>query len=123
MDEVTGYVIGQFGETSSIAITNDGGESWAIKNLEPDMESIWFTESSNRFVIFGNCWQSSACDNLIGLFDGQEFYPFETLALPNETNTAVGNPLDDGSIAFFTNTKPETWDAKYETAFYRYNVP
>lgn len=123
LNEVTGYVIGQFGETSSIAITNDGGESWAIKNLEPDMESSWFTESGNRFVIFGNCWQSSACDNLIGLFDGQEFYPFETLALPNEIITAVGNPMDDGSITFVTNAKPETGNAEYETTIYRYNVP
>jgi hypothetical protein len=31
--------------------------------------------------------------------------------------------MADGSITFFTNTKPETWDTKYETTFYRYNVP
>ena len=123
LDESTGYVIGQFSETSSIAITNDGGESWTFKNLEPDIEPSWLTESSNRFVIIGNCWHLEACNNLIGLFDGNDFYSFETLALPTETITAVGNPMADGSIIFFTNTKPETWDAKYETTFYRYNVP
>lgn len=123
LDDVTGYIIGQFGETGSIAITNDGGKSWTFKDLEPDIELSWLIESNNRFVIFGNCWHSWACNNLIGLFEGNEFIPFETLALPNETITAVGNPLDDGSITFITNAKPETWDAKYETAFYRYNVP
>ena len=122
-DDVNGYVIGEFGEISSIAITNDGGLSWIFKNLEPDIVPNWFTESNNRVVIFGNCWHTSTCKNLIGLFDDNEFFPFETLTLPTETITAVGNPMNDGSITFVTNTKSETWDAQYETIFYRYNVP
>lgn len=122
-DDTNGYIIGHFGDTDELASTTDGGESWTFRDLYPDVWLSWFSKSNNRLVIFGNCWHTETCSNLIGLFDGNEFFPFETLALSTETITAVGNPMNDGSITFVTNTEPESWDAKYETTFYRYNVP
>jgi len=123
LDDVTGYVIGHHGDTGLIAITNDGGESWTMKNLQSGLWLNWFSESNNRLIIFGNCTDTDTCNNLIGLFNGKDLFPFQTLTFPDETFTAVGNSMNDGSIAFVTNTKPEAWDAKYETTFYEYSVP
>ena len=123
LNDVTGYIVGHHGDTSLIAITNDGAENWTIDMLQSGVWLHWFTESKNRFVILGNCADTDYCNNLIGLFNGKELFPFETVTFPDGNFTAVGNSMSDGNITFVVNTKPETWDAKYQTTFFRYNVP
>lgn len=123
VNDATGYIVGHHGDTGLIAITNDGSENWIIDKWQSGVWLNWFTESKNRFIIFGNCTDTDSCNNLIGLFNGKELVPFETVTFPDETFMAVGNSMSDGNINFIVNTKPETWDATYQTTFYRYNVP